>query len=99
MFLFSSPGGGISSGVMKGVQSEFSELLGEQASVEEYAEWIKELVDKFVVKVTGVVVMVTGVVVVVTGVVVIEKGVVVMATGVFVMVAGVVFMVAGVFSC
>ena len=51
MFLFSCPGGNISNGVLKEVQSEFSELLGEQASVEEYSEWIKELVDKFVVKV------------------------------------------------
>ena len=31
---------------------EFSELLGEQASLEEYAEWVRELVDTFVIKVT-----------------------------------------------
>ncbi|XP_063678417.1 regulatory factor X 4-like isoform X2 [Bolinopsis microptera] len=50
MFLFTSPEGDMSSGTLKRIQSEFSELLGEQASVEEYAEWIKELIDKFVVK-------------------------------------------------
>ena len=52
MFLFTRPEGDISSGTLKRIQSEFSELLGEQASVEEYAEWIKELIDKFVVKVS-----------------------------------------------
>ncbi|KAL5251982.1 hypothetical protein ACHWQZ_G014949 [Mnemiopsis leidyi] len=50
MFLFTSPGGDIEAGTLKRIQSEFSELLGEQASVEEYAEWIKELIDKLVVK-------------------------------------------------
>ena len=53
MFLFTSPGGDIGAGTLKRIQSEFSELLGEQASVEEYAEWIKELIDKLVVKVCG----------------------------------------------
>ena len=52
MFLFTNPEGDMSSGTLKRIQSEFSELLGEQASVEEYAEWIKELIDKFVVKVS-----------------------------------------------
>ena len=51
MFLFTSPEGDIGTGTLKRIQSEFSELLGEQASVEEYAEWIKELIDKLVVKV------------------------------------------------
>ena len=52
MFLFTTPIGNVTPTVLKDIQSEFSELLGEQASVEEYAEWIKELVDKLVIQVS-----------------------------------------------